>query len=92
MIVADPSAEMLPAVAVNLVEVEPEDIGAVAGTVNAAALLDRLTVAPPVSAGLDRVTVQVAVPPESRLVDEQENELIVGLTTREIDVLAEVPL
>ena len=36
-----------------------------AGTVNAAALLDRLTVAPPV---LDTVTVQVELPPDPRLV------------------------
>jgi len=62
------------------------------GTVSTVTLLDRLIVAPPVNAAFERVTEQVEVPPESRLVGEQENELIVGLTSREIEVLEELPL
>jgi len=83
---------MLPAVAVKLAEVEPEDTVTAVGTVSTLTLLDRLIVAPPVSAGFERVTEQVDVPPERRLVGEQEKELIVGFTTREIEVLAELPL
>ena len=61
-----------------MTEVDPEATVTAAGTVNAAALLDRLTVAPPVSAAFDRVTEQVVVPPEIRVVGEQETELTVG--------------
>jgi len=92
VICADPSAEMFPAVAVKLTEVEPEDTVTAVGTINVATLLDRLTIAPPVNAAFESVTEQVEVPPESRLVGEQENELIVGLTSREIEVLEELPL
>ena len=77
MIVADPSAEMLPAVAVKLAEVAPEDTVTVAGTVIVAALLDRLTVAPPVRAALERVTEQVEVPAEIRLEGEQDTAVTV---------------
>ena len=83
---------MLPAVAVKLAEVEPEDTVTAVGTINVATLLDRLTIAPPVNAAFESVTEQVEVPPESRLVGEQGNELIVGLTNREIEVLEELPL
>ena len=92
MIVADASAEMLPAVAVKLAEVEPEETVTVAGTVSAAASLDRLTVAPPVRAALDNVTEQAAVPAEVRLDGEQETPVSVGLATNETEVLAELPL
>ena len=83
---------MLPAVAVKLAEVEPAATVTVAETVNAAALLDRLTVAPPVRAAFDNVTEQVDVPAEVKLVGEQETALTVGLATKEIEVLAELPL
>ena len=83
---------MLPAVAVKLAEVEPEDTVTAVGTINVATLLDRLTIAPPVNAAFESVSEQVAVPPEIRLVGEQEMELTVGLVSREIDEFAEVPL
>ena len=92
MIFADPSAEMLPAVAVKLAEVDPKDTVTVAGTVSAAASLDRLTVAPPVGAAFDRVTEQADVPAEVRVDGEQETPVSVGLATNETEVLAELPL
>ena len=49
----------------NVAVVLPEATVTDAGTGNAAALLDRLTVAPPV---LDTVAVQVELPPDPRLV------------------------
>ena len=55
---------MVPAVAANVAVVLPDPTVTDAGTVSAAALLDRLTVAPPV---FDTVTVHVALPPEPRL-------------------------
>src|SRR5689334_20518226 len=83
---------MFPAVAVKLADVAPKDTVTAAGTMNVAALLNRLISAPPVNAAFESVTEQVEVPPESRLVGEQENELIVGLTNNEIEVLEELPL
>jgi hypothetical protein len=55
---------MVPAVAVNVTVVPAAATVTDAGTVNAAALLDRLTVAPPV---FDTVTVHVELPPDPRL-------------------------
>jgi len=83
---------MLPAVAVKLAEVAPEDTVTVAGTVNALASLDRLTVAPPVRAALDNVTEQAAVPAETRLDGEQETAVMRGLEIKTMEVLAELPL
>jgi hypothetical protein len=77
VIVADASAEMLPAVAVKLAEVEPKETETVAGTLKAAALLDRLTVAPPVGAAFDRLTEQTEVPAEIRLEGEQDTAVTV---------------
>jgi hypothetical protein len=51
----------VPVDAVIVVEVAPAGTVAVAGTARAAALLARLTVAPPAGAALDRVIVQVVV-------------------------------
>ena len=53
----------------------------VAGSVSAAALSDRETVAPPV---FDTVTVQVDVAPGPRLAGVQLNPLTVTAATREI--------
>ena len=50
--------------AVNVAVVLPAPTVTDAGTVNAAALLDSVTVAPPV---FDTVTVQVELPPDPRL-------------------------
>jgi hypothetical protein len=55
---------IIPAVAVKVAMVLLGPTATEAGTVNAAALLDSITVAPPVC---DTVTVQVALPPEPRL-------------------------
>jgi hypothetical protein len=92
VIFADPSTEKFPAVAVKLAEIEPVDIVTVAGTVNVAALLDRLTVAPPVTAAFDRVTEQAEVPAGVRLDGKQETPVTVGLATKEIEVSTELPL
>jgi len=83
---------MLPAVAVKLVEVAPEDTVTVTGTVKAAALLDRFTVTPPVRAAFDKVTEQVEVPAEIRLEGEQDTAVTVGLAIKAIEVVAELPL
>ena len=56
---------IVPAVAVNVAVVFPELTATVDGTLNPAALLDSVTVAPPT---LDTVAVQVEVPPDPRLV------------------------
>ena len=64
----------------------------VPGTVNAARLLDSDTVTPPDPAGLDRVTVQADVPPELRLVGEQETRLTTPGAIRDRDVVCELPL
>ena len=45
-----------------------------AGVVSNALLLDKVTVAPPVAAGLFNVTVQALVAPEARLVGLQASE------------------
>ena len=64
------AAAIIPAVAVNVAVVLPEATATEAGTVNAAALLDSVTVAPAV---LDTVTVQVALRarPQTRRVARQ---------------------
>ena len=62
--VAVRSLVIVPAVAVNVAVVLPDPTVTEDGTVNAAALLDRLIVAPPV---FDTVTVQVELPPDPRL-------------------------
>jgi hypothetical protein len=90
--VADWSAEIVPAVAVKLADVAPAATETVAGTVNAAALPDRLMVAPPVGAPFDNVTEQAAVPPPDRLAGEQETSVTVVWVVRAIETEAELPL
>lgn len=51
------------AVAVKLADVAPDGTFTEAGTVNAASLLESVTVVPPDPAALDNVTVHVDVPP-----------------------------
>lgn len=53
----------VPAVAVKVAEVAPDATVTEAGTVSAPTLLESATVIPPDPAALDRVTVQVDVPP-----------------------------
>ena len=74
---------MVPAVAVNVFVVAPAGTVMEAGTVNMALLLDKLTLAPPVRAAPDNVTVQVDVPPLPRLVGAQASELTVAGGVRE---------
>jgi hypothetical protein len=56
------------------------------------ALLERLTVTPPAGAAFDKVTEQAEVPPGFRLVGEHDTCVTTRAATREIDVLAELPL
>ncbi len=83
---------MVPAVAVKLAEVAPDATVAEAGTVSAAALLDSVTVIPPVPAACDSVTVHEEVPPELRLVGLHETRLTMVGATSEIDAVCELPL
>ena len=83
---------MFPAVAVKFADVEFAGTDTDPGTVKGAALLERVTVAPPAGAAFDNVTVQELVPLGLRLVGEQETELTTVFATREMVTLAEVPL
>ena len=58
----------VPAVAVKLAEVAPADTDIAAGTTRAWLLLDNATLIPPEGAALVRVTVQVLVAPEAKVV------------------------
>ncbi len=84
--------EIAPTVAVKLAEVAPDATVTVAGTVSAAALLDRVTVIPLDPAACDSVTVHADVPPELRLVGLHDNRLTVVGATNEIDAVLELPL
>ncbi len=66
---------MVPAVAVKVFVVVPAETDTDAGTVNNPLLLDSVTVAPPVGAACDNVTVHVDVPPVPKLVGLHESEL-----------------
>lgn len=72
----------VPAVAVKFAVVAPDATVTEAGTVNAAALLDRATAAPPEPAALESVTVHADVPPLPSVVGVQESWLtVVGATS-----------
>ena len=75
---------IVPAVAVNVAVVFPDPTVTEAGTVNAAALLDRLTTAPPV---FDTVAVHVELPPAPRLAGVHVRPLSVGGVARAIVVV-----
>jgi hypothetical protein len=79
-------------VAVNVALVDPLFTVVDAGTVNAAALLDSATTAPPAPAALDRVTVQLDAPPEPRLVGVHDTRLTVAGDDNVIDVFWVTPL
>jgi hypothetical protein len=68
-------------VAVNVAVVLPAPTVTEADTVNAPALLDSVTVAPPV---FDTVTVQVELPPDPRLVGAHASALSTTGATSEI--------
>jgi hypothetical protein len=79
--VATKFAELLPAVTVRE-----------GGTVSAAVLLASVVTAPPGPAALDRVAVQVALPPWLTPVGAQESRMTLGGITREIVAGCEEPL
>ena len=88
--VADASAVMLPAVALKVPAVEPEDIVIDPGTVKADEVLERVTTAPPVPAAWESVAVHVEEPPEPRVVGAQESCVIVSAVyTRLTEVVCE---
>ena len=82
----------MPAVAVKFAEVAPDATFTEAGTVNAAALLESVTVMPPDPAACESVTEHAEVPPELRLVGLHETRLTVVGAASEIDAVLELPL
>jgi hypothetical protein len=79
---------IVPAVAVNVAVVLPDPTVTEAGTANAATLLDRLTVAPPV---FDTVTVHVELPPDPRLAGVHVSPLTAGAVASAIVAVAIPP-
>jgi hypothetical protein len=75
-------------VAVNVAVVLPATTVTEAGTVNAPALSERVTVAPPV---FDTVTVQVELPPDPRLVGLHANPLTTVAVASVIVAVAVLP-
>jgi hypothetical protein len=75
-------------VAVNVAVVLPDPTATEPGTVSAAALLDSVTVAPPV---FDTVTVHVALAPEPRLVGLHVSPLTTTGATSEIEAVCVFP-
>jgi hypothetical protein len=86
--VAVRSLVIVPAVAVNVAVVLPDPTVTEDGTVSAAALSDRVTVAPPV---FDTVTVQVELPPDPRLAGAHASELSMTGATNEIVAVCVLP-
>ena len=66
---------IVPAVAVNVLEIDPAATVTEAGTVSRPLLLDSETMAPPAEAACDSVSVQVDVTALPRLAGAQESEL-----------------
>ncbi len=82
----------MPAVAVKLAVLDPLKTVTDPGTVSAAALLDSVTVTPPVPAVFDSVTTQFEVPPELRLVGAQASDVKAGgVDTSVKDCVWELP-
>jgi len=81
---------MLPAVAVNVAVLDPAATETVAGTVNSALLLLSETVAAALTA-FERVTVQVEVAADPRLVGEQDSRLTTACEIKEMDADCEPP-
>jgi hypothetical protein len=79
---------IVPAVAVKVAVVLLDPTTTEAGTVNAAALLDSVTVAPPV---FDTVTVQVALPPDAKLAGLHVTPLSSTGATSEIVAVSVLP-
>jgi hypothetical protein len=81
-----------PALAVKLAMMVPAATLTDPGTVNAASLLDSVTVKPPEPAGLDSVTVHVEVPPELTVAGVQKSELKDASGERIMLAVCELPL
>ena len=79
---------IVPAVAVKVAVVFPAPTVTEAGTVNAAALLDNVTVAPPVCV---TVAVHVELPPDTRLVGLHVTALSSTGATSEIVAVCVLP-
>jgi hypothetical protein len=79
---------IVPAVAVKVAVVLLDPIVTDAGTVNAAAVLDSVTVAPPVCV---TVTVQVALPPDPKLAGLHVTPLSSTAVTSEIVAVCMLP-
>jgi hypothetical protein len=83
---------IVPAVAVNVAEVEPAATVTEAGVVSKELSSESATKVPPAGAALISVTVQELVRPEARLVGLQASEETKTGPTRVMVVLAELPL
>jgi hypothetical protein len=84
--------EIVPLLALNIAVAEPAATVAVAGTVSAATLLDKATLAPPVGAAWFNVTVHVLVEFCPREVGLQVSEDTFTGMTRPMLAVAEVLL
>ena len=85
--------EIVPAVAVKVVEVAPTGTVIEAGTLSAAALLERETVVPLPGAALEMLTVQVVVALDARVVGLQvKEETVMTGAVRLIEAVDETPL
>ena len=79
---------IVPAAAVNVAVVLPDPTVTEAGTVSAPALLDSVTVVPPV---FDTVTVHVELPPDPRLAGVHVSPLTAGAVASAIVAVAIPP-
>jgi hypothetical protein len=85
-------AETAPTVAENVALEAPAETDRVAGTVAAELWLVSATLNPPVSAGLLRVTVQLAEPGALTVAGEQERPLTAGDTGWVIEIVPPAPV
>ncbi len=83
---------IVPAVAVKVALVAPDETVTVAGTVKSPLLLLRLTTAPPAGAPCERVTVHVEEPPLLRLDGAHATELRTAELASEMLADVEAPL
>jgi hypothetical protein len=80
------------AVVVKVAVVAPAATGWEAGIGRAALLLDSVTVAPPVGATTDKLTVQVEAEPDTTLVGEHRRVETVGSGVTVTEAVAVLPL
>jgi hypothetical protein len=82
----------VPATALKEADVAPDGTLIEDGTCSAFVLLDSATITPPEPAACDRVTVQLAFPPEYRLAEPHDNIVTDTVAESEIDAVCELPL